>query len=84
MRRRVYIRHAYEITVALNKRNAFRDPADVSNGYPLSKYLSSFARHKLSYTSLEVACHAIESYCDKLKAGNYEDLIVKCHSIKAA
>lgn len=56
--------------------------ANVSNGYPLSKYLSSFARHKLSYTSLEVACHAIESYCDKLKTGNYKDLIV--HAYRAA
>ncbi|XP_011687303.1 PREDICTED: protein RRNAD1-like isoform X2 [Wasmannia auropunctata] len=56
--------------------------ADVSNGYPLSKYLSSFAKHKLSYTALEVACHAIESYCDKLKTGNYEDLIV--HAYRAA
>jgi len=55
----------------------FRNPANVSNGYPLSKYLSLFTKHKLSYTALEVACHAIESYCDKLKTGNYEDLIVK-------
>ncbi|XP_032662812.1 protein RRNAD1-like [Odontomachus brunneus] len=58
------------------------DTTDVSNGYPLSKYLSSFANHKLSYTALEVACHAIESYCDKLKTGNYEDLIV--HVYRAA
>ncbi|XP_028048622.1 protein RRNAD1 [Monomorium pharaonis] len=56
--------------------------ADVANGYPLSKYLSSFARHELSYTALEVACHAIESYCSKLKTGNYEDLIV--HAYRAA
>ncbi|XP_012059464.1 PREDICTED: protein RRNAD1-like [Atta cephalotes] len=60
-----------------------KNPADVSNGYPLSKYLSSFTKHKkLSYTALEVACHAIESYCDKLKTGNYEDLIV--HAYRAA
>lgn len=50
---------------------------DVSNGYPLSKHLSSFPNCKLSYAALEVACHAIESYCDKLKTGNYKDLIVK-------
>ncbi|KAL0113606.1 hypothetical protein PUN28_012633 [Cardiocondyla obscurior] len=56
--------------------------SDASNGYPLSKYLSSFTKRKLSYTSLEVACHAIESYCDKLKTGNYEDLIV--HAYRAA
>ncbi|XP_011869656.1 PREDICTED: protein RRNAD1-like [Vollenhovia emeryi] len=58
------------------------NPADISNGYPLSRYLSSFAKCKLSYTALEVACHAIESYCDKLKTGDYEDLIV--HAYRAA
>ncbi|XP_018396365.1 PREDICTED: protein RRNAD1-like [Cyphomyrmex costatus] len=58
------------------------NPADVPKGYPLSKYLSSFTKHKLSYTALEVACHAIETYCDKLKTGNYEDLIV--HAYRAA
>ncbi|KAL6267653.1 hypothetical protein P5V15_000727 [Pogonomyrmex californicus] len=52
---------------------------DILNGYPLSKYLSSFAKHKLSYTALEVACHAIENYCDKLMTGNYEDLIVHAY-----
>ncbi|XP_054006769.1 methyltransferase-like protein 25B isoform X1 [Hylaeus anthracinus] len=51
-------------------------------GYPLSKYLLLCKNHMLSYTSLEVACHAIEKYCDKLKTGNYEDLIV--HTYRAA
>ncbi|XP_076667976.1 methyltransferase-like protein 25B [Andrena cerasifolii] len=51
-------------------------------GYPLSKYLSLCKNNALNYTSLEVACHAIEKYCDKLKAGNYEDLIV--HTYRAA
>lgn len=46
-------------------------------GYPLSEYLSLCKNNALNYTSLEVACHAIEKYCDKLKAGNYEDLIVE-------
>ncbi|XP_043794082.1 protein RRNAD1-like [Apis laboriosa] len=50
-------------------------------GYPLSKYLLC-KNHSLTYTSLEVACHAIEKYCDKLKNGNYEDLIV--HTYRAA
>ncbi|XP_014489337.1 PREDICTED: protein RRNAD1-like isoform X2 [Dinoponera quadriceps] len=58
------------------------DTTDVTSGYPLSKYLSSFVNHKLSYAALEVACHSIESYCDKLKAGNYDDLIV--HAYRAA
>ncbi|XP_003703845.2 methyltransferase-like protein 25B [Megachile rotundata] len=51
-------------------------------GYPLSKYLLLRKNHLLTYTSLEVACHAIEKYCDKLKIGNYEDLIV--HTYRAA
>ncbi|XP_031846816.1 methyltransferase-like protein 25B [Nomia melanderi] len=51
-------------------------------GYPLSNYLMACKNHTLSYTSLEVACHAIEKYCDKLKTGNYEDLIV--HTYRAA
>ncbi|CAK9830868.1 Methyltransferase-like protein 25B [Anthophora retusa] len=51
-------------------------------GYPLSKYLLLRKNHSLSYTSLEVACHAIEKYCDKLKNGNYEDLIV--HTYRGA
>ncbi|XP_026669148.1 protein RRNAD1 isoform X2 [Ceratina calcarata] len=51
-------------------------------GYPLSKYLCLHKNHSLTYTSLEVACHAIEKYCDKLKTGNYEDLIV--HTYRAA
>ncbi|XP_029680179.1 protein RRNAD1-like [Formica exsecta] len=54
-------------------------PVGEFNGYPLSKYLSSSANCKLSYTALEVACHAIENYCDKLKTGNYKDLIVHAY-----
>ncbi|XP_078041599.1 methyltransferase-like protein 25B isoform X1 [Augochlora pura] len=50
-------------------------------GYPLSQYLTSRKDNALSYTSLEVACHAIEKFCDKLKTGNYEDLIV--HTYRA-
>ncbi|KAK1127411.1 hypothetical protein K0M31_003950 [Melipona bicolor] len=53
-----------------------------SKGYPLSKYLLACKNHSLTYTALEVACHAIEKYCDKLKDGNYEDLIV--HTYRAA
>ncbi|XP_020283775.1 protein RRNAD1-like isoform X1 [Pseudomyrmex gracilis] len=56
---------------------------NVLNGHPLSEYLSSSSgNRKMSYTALEVACHAIEIYCDKLKTGNYEDLIV--HAYRAA
>ncbi|EZA60626.1 Protein RRNAD1 [Ooceraea biroi] len=58
------------------------DSASALHGYPLSKYLSSSTNRKLSYTALEVACHAIESHCDRLRTGNYEDLIV--HAYRAA
>ncbi|XP_015585633.1 protein RRNAD1 isoform X3 [Cephus cinctus] len=51
-------------------------------GYPLSRYLSQLKNNSLSYTALEVGCHAIESYCDKLKTGKIEDLIV--HAYRAA
>ncbi|XP_047367121.1 methyltransferase-like protein 25B isoform X2 [Vespa velutina] len=47
-------------------------------GYPLSSYFS-FKNHKLSYNALEIACHAIEKHCDKLKNNNYADLIVHAY-----
>lgn len=36
----------------------------------------------MSYEALEVACHAIENYCDKLKNGNYHDL--KVHAFRSS
>lgn len=41
-------------------------------GYPMSQYLLKSTNHKLSYAALEVACHAIEKHCDKLKTDNYD------------
>lgn len=73
---RYYKIYIFDIIIILNNK-LFRCPVSTLNGYPLSKYLSSFANYELSYMALEIACHAIESYCDKLKTGNYEDLIVK-------
>lgn len=46
-------------------------------GYPLSKHVSMTDNHELSYAALEVACHAIENYSDKLRTGDYQDLLVK-------
>lgn len=34
---------------------------------------------KFSYEALEVACHAIEQYCQRLRLGQAKKLIV-CHS----
>ncbi|PZC81383.1 hypothetical protein B5X24_HaOG212835 [Helicoverpa armigera] len=46
-----------------------------NRGYPMSKYVKSLDS-KLSYPSREIACHAIEVYCERLCKGNYEDLKV--------
>ncbi|XP_050669749.1 methyltransferase-like protein 25B isoform X1 [Leptidea sinapis] len=50
-------------------------------GYPMSKYLQSLD-YTLSYPSREIACHAIEVYCEKLCKGDYNDL--KVHAFRAA
>lgn len=41
----------------------------------MSEYLSS-RPHFLSYEAREIACHAIETYCERLCFGHYEDLKV--------
>ncbi|CAH0405171.1 unnamed protein product [Chilo suppressalis] len=51
------------------------------HGYPLSQYAKSLNSH-LSYPSREIACHAIEVYCDRLRKGDYKDL--KIHAYRAA
>ncbi|KAK0161871.1 hypothetical protein PV327_008276 [Microctonus hyperodae] len=53
-----------------------------SVGYPLSNYVSNKYGNNLSYAALEVSCHAIENYCDKMKKGQYNDL--KVHAFRAA
>ncbi|CAH0727599.1 unnamed protein product, partial [Brenthis ino] len=50
-------------------------------GYPLSQYAKSKDSH-LSYVSREIACHAIETYTQKLCIGDYKDL--KVHAYRAA
>lgn len=41
----------------------------------MSEYVSSINK-KLSFNALEVACHAVEKHCDKLKNENHTDLVV--------
>ncbi|XP_052750162.1 methyltransferase-like protein 25B isoform X2 [Galleria mellonella] len=53
----------------------------IDRGYPMSRYLTGLDSG-LSYASREIACHAIEVYCDRLRKGNYEDL--KIHAYRAA
>lgn len=58
------------------------DASEPLRSYPLSEYLRSSKSNKLSYAALEVACHAIESHCEKLKSSDYGDL--KIHAYRAA
>uniref|UniRef100_W8B7A2 Protein RRNAD1 n=1 Tax=Ceratitis capitata TaxID=7213 RepID=W8B7A2_CERCA len=52
-------------------------------GYPLSQYLLKKPKLSfLSYEALEISCHAMEMYCDRLSKGDYEYL--KVHSFRAA
>jgi hypothetical protein len=46
-----------------------------SYGYPLSTYTKTLDS-ALTYPSREIACHAIEIYCDRLMKGDYKDLKV--------
>lgn len=50
-------------------------------GYPMSTFTKTL-NNKLSYPSREIACHAIEVYCDRLRRGSYKDL--KIHAFRAA
>ncbi|KAL4716914.1 hypothetical protein ACJJTC_012725 [Scirpophaga incertulas] len=50
-------------------------------GYPMSSFTKRLDS-SLSYASREIACHAIEVYCERLRNGNYEDL--KVHAYRAA
>jgi hypothetical protein len=46
-------------------------------GYPMSQYFTiKEYNNKLSYAALEVACHALEKHCDKLKTNGCEGLKV--------
>lgn len=52
-------------------------------GYPLSQFLLKEEKLSfLSYEALEISCHAMEIYCDRLAKGDYEYL--KVHSFRAA
>ncbi|XP_047526616.1 methyltransferase-like protein 25B isoform X2 [Vanessa atalanta] len=50
-------------------------------GYPMSTYVRELD-NSLTYISREIACHAIETYCQKLCRGDYKDL--KVHAYRAA
>ncbi|GLH06002.1 Uncharacterized protein GBIM_11531 [Gryllus bimaculatus] len=47
-------------------------------GYPLSNFISE-QPCSLSYEAREIACHAIENYCERLCSGNVSHLKVHCY-----
>lgn len=51
-------------------------------GYPMSKFVDKMKIKNLSYESRELACHALEMYCERLKKGLYEDLQVMLFKTK--
>ncbi|XP_039760390.1 protein RRNAD1-like isoform X2 [Pararge aegeria] len=52
-----------------------------SCSYPMSRYVGGLDCG-LSYISREISCHAIETYCERLCRGEYNDL--KVHAFRAA
>ncbi|KAI4464148.1 cgi-41 methyltransferase [Holotrichia oblita] len=58
-----------------------RESSSNHYGYPMSRFALENKFH-LSYNAREVACHAIESYLDRLKTGQHWQL--KIHAYRAA
>ncbi|XP_067001365.2 methyltransferase-like protein 25B isoform X3 [Anabrus simplex] len=52
--------------------------SDHFTGYPLSYFVSE-RPHTISYEACEIACHAIESYCERLCSGDVNHLKVHCY-----
>jgi hypothetical protein len=50
-----------------------------SCGYPLSHALSSSPSHNLSYQAKELACHAMETYINRLMDGSFDHLKTHCY-----
>ncbi|XP_077293391.1 methyltransferase-like protein 25B [Arctopsyche grandis] len=49
-----------------------------SAGYPMSAFVSNLKAKPLEWESRELACHALELYCQRLQKGLYEDLQIHC------
>jgi len=47
----------------------------------MSEYLSA-RPHSLSYEAREIACHAVETYSERLCFGNYDNLKVCIHEAR--
>jgi hypothetical protein len=55
-------------------RNAYFSVSEFG-GYPMSNFFCARSL-SLSYEALEIACHAIDAYRERLFLGQYEDLKV--------
>ena len=49
----------------------------IKENFPMSSYVGSQSWHKLTYTSTELACHALEMYTDRLRTEQEDKLKVK-------
>lgn len=47
--------------------------------HPVSRYLKQICPNGLSYPAREIACHAIESYAERLRTNNYDYLKIHCY-----
>jgi len=51
----------------------------IKENFPMSSYVGSQSWHKLTYTSTELACHALEMYTDRLRTEQEDKLKVHCY-----
>lgn len=51
----------------------------IQENFPMSSYVKSQDWHKLTYTSTELACHALEMYTDRLRTEQEDKLKVHCY-----
>ncbi|NXY88947.1 RRNAD protein, partial [Alcedo cyanopectus] len=56
-------------------------PPGTAPGYPLSSWVASLPGHRLSYRAREAACHALEDYGGRLRAGSGS---LRAHGYRAA
>lgn len=54
-------------------------PSNASVCHPVSSYLQKIFPSGLSYEAREIACHAVETYANRLKNNNYEYLKIHCY-----
>jgi len=51
----------------------------IQEHFPMSSFVESQAWHGLTYTSTELACHALEMYTERLRTGQEDKLKVHCY-----